>query len=240
MDRTQTRLRRELPELHNWREQDAVSPPTPGTLHLWKIGLDGPAHPLGPAYATLSPREQARADRLKIARERSRYVSVHHSLRRILSQYLRCLPHQIDFSYGPRGKPRIAFPITALEFNLTHSADLALLAVTTHTAIGIDCERVRERGQLQAIAERMFTPSQVQHLASLTSEARLRGFYRFWTALEADLKADGDGLFHARSQRAQERLDRRNFVPQSGFVGALACRRRLPAIEKWQTYRLVD
>jgi 4'-phosphopantetheinyl transferase len=206
----------------------------PGGLHLWKIrtGVDGAS--LAELSSLLSRHESERAGRLRHQHHRERYIRTHAALRSILASYLRIEAQRIVFHYSCAGKPRVEEAETGVEFNLTTSGDLALLAISDTEAVGVDCEQVRARRDLQAIAERMFSPEEASRLAATAPEYRLQQFHLSWTALEAGVKADGRGLSRRREPAAQGALDIEHCIPEPGFIAAVA-RRDLSPLSKWET-----
>lgn len=151
-------------------------------VDLWQWRLDAP-NP-----RDLSEDELVRADRFVFARDRDRYIAGRARLRQILGQYLFQPADRIVFSYGPFGRPEVA----GVSFNLSHTGDLASLAVAQEIAIGVDIEVVRPIDL--AVAEAHFAPAEVQALMALSQSDQTAAFYRCWTRKEAYLKAIGTGL----------------------------------------------
>ncbi len=81
-----------------------------------------------------------------------------------------------------------------LTFNLSHSADLALIAVTRGRAVGVDVEHLRPVTDADAIAEGYFCPAERSILRQRSGPAKQALFLTYWTRKEALLKATGDGL----------------------------------------------
>ena len=140
------------------------------------------------------------------------------------------------FRYGPAGKPYLAAAPKGFEFNLTTAHDLALVGTSLGSPLGVDCERIRPRRGLTGIAQRMFEPERAAAIATLPEPEALTAFYRAWTALEADAKADGRGLFRPRAAGA-EPPQVRHCVPDPGYIAAVA-RARVPPPSCWQTLEL--
>jgi 4'-phosphopantetheinyl transferase len=228
-------------ELHietlNWIPADAAPALRPGELHLWKI----PCGPEGPdlegLWPVLSARERARAERLHLARHQGRYVRAHSGLRHILASYINIAPEHIVFNYGDAGKPALANEADGIELNLTTSDDLALAAICRDLPVGIDCEQLRLRRNLGAIARRMFPPETAERVAKASAEERLTVFTVAWTALEARVKADGRGLFRRRDVPPMAAFQVAHCIPQEGFIAALA-RADLPPVPEWRTFVL--
>ena len=124
------------------------------------------------------------------------YTVAHAALRSILAGYLNVTPGDLEFEIGRRGKPRPAptFTKDKLEFNLSHSHEVALIAVTREKEIGVDVERVREDFAFVEVAERYFTAGELSAIRALPQDLQRRAFYQCWTSKEAFLKAKGVGL----------------------------------------------
>lgn len=96
------------------------------------------------------------------------------------------------------GKPFLAQPLrTELKFNLSHSGELALVAVTLNRGIGIDLEEIRYIDFAARLAERFFSRRENAALGALPEAERLAAFYCCWTLKEAYVKATGNGLARA-------------------------------------------
>lgn len=221
-----------------WRGAEGHPPLDEDSVHLWRVQVGpGGTDPAG-LWSLLSLPEQARAERLATQTLRDRYVRTHGCLRQILSQYLKQHPHAIVFKESERGKPEVAQTAAGLrrriEFNLTGSHELALVAITLNLPIGVDCEFIRPRREILGIARRMFARQTVEALERTPEPQRLHAFYAEWTALEAQVKADGRGLFRPQDPTAPL-LTTAHFSPQSGYVASVS-RERLPAAHLWAGY----
>jgi 4'-phosphopantetheinyl transferase len=82
----------------------------------------------------------------------------------------------------------------ALQFNLSHSQDLALYAIGRERAVGIDVERIRPVPDAEQIVGRFFSFSEHALFRALPPRQKLEGFFNCWTRKEAYLKARGEGL----------------------------------------------
>ena len=153
--------------------------------------------PSADAVAMLSPFEQCRAAAFVRVADRDRFVAAHEKMRSILGEYLRRDPREIEFEYGPQGRPSIAR--SSLDFNLSHSEDRAVLVVGTGVRIGVDLEHERENVDTAALVQEFFAPEERARFASVNVDERQRWFYRQWVAKEAVLKAHGGGLSVASS-----------------------------------------
>lgn len=196
--------------------------------HLWQVSLSNATispdkFPEQFQYlrATLSPDEQAKADRFYDPLDGQRYIMARGTLRSILSHYLHLDPSLIKFAYTAQGKPILdraflsgnqqvnasnspaplnpSFPnnqVPNLQFNLSHSQDLAVYGVMLDRPLGIDVEYLRPLKDALSLAKRWFTPKEYTEICQ--SPEPTTNFFRFWTAKEAYLKATGAGLRHLR------------------------------------------
>jgi 4'-phosphopantetheinyl transferase len=163
-------------------------------VHVWCAALDRAAD--WTAFrSTLSADERDRADRFYFERDRRRYTCARAILRRLLARYLDVDPRAIAFQYGPHGKPALSGPFAgALTFNVSHSGEVAMLAIARGIELGVDVEQVRDMPDAEEIATRFFSPREVARLLSLPESARNAAFFSCWTRKEAYLKALGSGL----------------------------------------------
>jgi 4'-phosphopantetheinyl transferase len=165
-------------------------------VHIWLVQTNGESVSLGDFKDLLSSVEQDRASKFKFETDRRRYITAHAALRSILSIYVNSPARELQFASGPYGKPKLA-PIhdkKKIAFNLSHSHELALIAVTQGREIGVDVERVREDFAFDEVAQRFFTTREVAALHALPLHLQREAFYKCWTSKEAFLKAKGTGL----------------------------------------------
>ena len=190
----------------------------PGEIHLWRAALDHPVR-LSGAEAVLSREEILRAGRFARAQDRERFIAAHGALRMVLGLYLSADPQSLEFCKGPMGKPSLVQTFTDLRFNLSHSGDLALIAVTRGREVGVDVERVQRDIEFDPIVEHYFDPSEAWDLRTAPAQERVSRFFDLWTRKEACLKAEGSGLGFAPRP---DRFGVRNLCPALGYAGAVA------------------
>ncbi len=186
-----------------------------GEIHVWRADLDLPDWP--PADA-LPPDEQARAARLSEPTAR-RWVASRWALRTVLSRYLDEHPASIAIRIDPHGKPVLAEDPPRLHFNLSHSSDLALIAVCRDHEVGVDVERIRPRRNLMRLAERVLAEDAAEAVLNAPVDTRLTVFHEAWTRHEAALKCLGS--VHPDVPLAP-RPTFCSLQPRPGYVGALA------------------
>jgi len=171
--------------------------PAPEGIELWLV--EGPVTESERAvlYDLLTADERARASGFKVERARSSFIVSRGFLRSILGVALTCAPEDIRFGEGEHGKPFLtgAHAQSGIEFNVSHSGDVFLYAVSRGRAVGVDVERKKERMAVETIARCYFAPEESRRLLEqVPREDRLPSFYRCWTRKEAYLKARGTGL----------------------------------------------
>ena len=97
------------------------------------------------------------------------------------------LGREPQLTVGPYGKPELVGG--ELAFNVAHSGELALIAVSRAGPIGVDLEQHRPLRDAAAIARRFFTAEEAALVVADPVE-----FYRLWCRKEAWVKAQGTGL----------------------------------------------
>jgi 4'-phosphopantetheinyl transferase len=167
---------------------------SPELIHVWRVSLDQSMKGLEGLKQLLSNDEKDRAGRFHFERDRHRFSLARGALRAVLGRYLNIGPGKITFDYGPQGKPSLAIATPPLRFNVSHSRDLALIAVSYGRDLGVDVEFVRSLAQGERIFEHFFSPREVETLRSLPEHLQERCFFACWTRKEAYMKACGGGL----------------------------------------------
>ena len=111
-------------------------------VHLWQLNIEQFDAHIMRLKSTISENERRKAASFRFEKHKKRYVIVHGVLRIILSFYLNIKPNQIDFSYGPFGKPFLGDELSKnkTQFNLSHSHNIAFYVFTKKRRIGIDLE----------------------------------------------------------------------------------------------------
>ena len=218
-------------------------------VHSWCVTLDVAPDTSADLDLTLSHDERNRSARLRFARDRRRFVAARGVLRNLLGRYLGTRPGQIRFAYNAFGKPELSPELgSRLRFNLSHSADLALIAITTEADIGVDLEYIRPQTDHVEIARRFFSAAEVDQLNGLPSPLHPRAFFSGWTKKEAYVKACGEGLaipftsfsvplatdpMHTLVDLARS-WSLYTLQPVPGYVGALAIEGAGWRLSQWQ------
>lgn len=167
----------------------------PGTfeVHIWSIYVSQSRQSISNLQSILTPIEQNRANGYQLPKPRDTFITSRGYLRIILSKYLQIEPAKIEFAYTAKGKPYIVSN-SNLEFNLSHSADLVVYAITKNRPIGIDLEYLRNFPDGVKIATRFFAPEEAEFIRNCPETLQSLAFFQGWTSKEAMLKATGEGI----------------------------------------------
>ncbi len=181
---------------HHWSEKPDFGL-EPGVIDIWLCQADTVQESASHFSALLSAEELARAQRFKFDIHREQFIISHGFKRSVLANYLNIEAASIQYQLGDKGKPSLleaGYDRRALQFNLTHTEDITLLAVTCDREVGVDIEYMDRKTDWQAIGQRFFTAPEQQALFSLTKEKQRSAFFQLWTRKEAYMKVLGSGL----------------------------------------------
>jgi 4'-phosphopantetheinyl transferase len=225
-----------------------IPPPVPDLpsddVQIWRVPLDGPSPVVARLKPLLAPDECARAESFRFERDRGWFIVGRAMLRIVLGRILKEEPDRLEFRYGAQGKPALAgsFERAGLEFNVTHSQGLALVAVTRRRRVGVDIEALRPLLDREQIIHRFFSARERAEFALVPEGLRVEAFYQGWTRKEAYMKALGAGFSlpldrfevslapgaPARLWNVEERPEEagrwsfQDLHPSPGFLGAVA------------------
>lgn len=160
--------------------------------HVWQINLTPSAQQPPLPEEVLSDAEWIKVNRLRQPLHRQRAILMRIQLRLLLAQYLHTAAADIQFSYDQFGKPQLKD--RALFFNVSHSADRALVAISLSDGLGVDIEYWRPVEQMEAIVNRHYSTAEKVYWRALSLEQREAVFFNIWTCKEAFIKATGRGL----------------------------------------------
>lgn len=215
-------------------------------LHSNRIDIwEFPLVSLDPnARSFLNEAEITRADRYYFDRHKRRFTLARALLRLILGRYLQQDAKQLSFSYNDYGKPQLTSS-EKIEFNLSHSQDLALLAVGKDFPLGIDLEFFSARSY-DGIAKSLFSPQELEAFLPLPSYLKPQVFFHIWAQKEAFIKACGMGLsypttmftvpaFSPSNEIIEDSMHKtswllNSFMPQPGCSAALCCAKQVSDI----------
>jgi len=149
---------------------------------------------LAEAEGVLDEIERERAAAFKFPAHRDRFVRGRGMVRKALAVRLGQDPRSLRFVLGGRGKPSLAEAGASWHFNLSHSEDLAALAMAAFPDLGIDLERCDRSVDVSGLSRRCFLPREIERIEARSGAERIQAFFWTWTAKEARMKATGEGF----------------------------------------------
>jgi 4'-phosphopantetheinyl transferase len=153
-------------------------------VEVWRVELrPEAARRLGSA---LTAEERARAGRLRRPGHAERWTVARGTLRLLLGERLGVAPEAVEIATNAHGKPHLRD--AGLRFNVSHSGDVALVALAEGREVGVDVERL---ARSSAAIERTLTPAERDALGATDRHA---GLLQVWCRKEALAKAIGGGL----------------------------------------------
>jgi 4'-phosphopantetheinyl transferase len=169
----------------------------PSEIHLWlafDAEIGGERDDEG-YRSLLSADEKLRESRFVFACDRRRFLVTRALVRTVLSRYAVLAPSAWVFIEGPHGRPHIANTgVRGLEFNVSHSHGLIVLAIGRDRELGVDVEYLEGGQSSLDVAERLFAPTEAADVAALPQPRRMKRFFEYWTLKESYIKARSRGL----------------------------------------------
>jgi 4'-phosphopantetheinyl transferase len=149
---------------------------------------------LSRALRWLTPPERARHDRYRHDSDRQMFLLGRAMARVLVGQALGVAPTAWRWRDAERGRPEIDSPSCPISFNLAHSGDLVVCAITRDAVVGVDVED-RARAVLdRRIVARYCAPAERVAIDALGDHDWQDRFLQYWTLKEAYLKARGLGI----------------------------------------------
>ena len=224
-------------------------PPGPGEVHLWRVDLDDPGVSTEDPFwwNALDDSDRRRIDAIRHPATRLGSLVGRGLTRRILAAVLpsRRKPSELTIQAGRFGKPACLDGPPFLEFNLSHSGSLVLLALASQGPLGLDVEPLRPYTHRDGLIQRIADSDEAATFQRTPDPQRDLLITRLWTRKEACVKATGEGMLVSGSlDRLGMPLDEpphpprplrwkgcpiplecwslRSLTPRSGYLAALA------------------
>jgi len=165
-------------------------------IHIWVNYLNVHEARIKHLYPLLSAVEKERSERFKFYKHRKAFIASHGFLHTILAYYINATAAEIDFSQGKFGKPSIIDIQNPhnIQFNLSHSNNIAMLAVCRQHSVGVDVEYAERKTDWEGVSKRFFTKNEQDLLFNLDKDSQKRAFFQIWTRKEAHMKVTAKGL----------------------------------------------
>lgn len=173
--------------------------------HIWVLNIYENVLTPSEINSILSSQEILKGEAFKDETQKKRYYLTRFYLRLILSQYLKCFPQELTFEPGFNGKPFLSNILYNnhhnLYFNVSHSENIVVIAVSLNLDIGVDIEHINFDLDWEEISAITLSKNEQKNLSTLQEKkGQLKEFYKIWTCKEAFLKATGIGLFYPPSK----------------------------------------
>jgi 4'-phosphopantetheinyl transferase len=183
-------------EKFQWRRAVPANLISSNEVHVWRAFIHKTNIQSETLLETLSSDELSRAKQYHFEKDQRRFIITRVLLRNILGHYLRAKPSELRFQYTSHGKPALTTDNVrdSLRFNLSHSGEIALYAITRNRKIGIDVEHIRDNFDVRQIAQRFFSPEEIKSLDNIQEQKKPEVFFQYWTRKEAFIKATGKGV----------------------------------------------
>lgn len=224
-------------------------------IDVWRCPLDLTAAQIDQLSKCLSEQERQRAEQFRMAHKRLQFITSRARLRQCLALATGTRAGEIEIAVGASGKPFLAGKAhsSGIQFNVSHTDGLALIAITRGQPVGIDVESLEQSVQAARLAENYFSAKEKTTIAALPGEQVTASFFACWTRKEAVLKAIGTGIAQGLASfdvatdpeitHCQTELQSATGPAQTwcvetlpcgaGFVGALAYQKQAIEIRYW-------
>lgn len=240
-----------MPELKiHWKSPTQPTSLSVNDVHVWGASLE--VHPERQRLleTLLSEEETARARRFHFARDQGHFITGRGMLRRLLATYTQIEAAELEFAYGPKGKPFLknTGSDNPLHFNVTHCEGLQVVAITQIGPVGVDVEKIRPMGDLKELMNGYFSPPTAEVLLALPDPEKTTAFFNLWTRHEACIKATGEGLAEGEHtfevsflphepvqvKKAKGGWSLRTLIPADNYTAAVAVESPEMNISCWQ------
>jgi 4'-phosphopantetheinyl transferase len=165
----------------------------PDDVALWRVDMRDAAACEDTIYLNLDGAERTRADRYVRRADSRRFMATRSTLRKLLGARIGVSPNELVFVATERGRLELPdHPL--LSFNVSHSGDAALLAISDRRVVGVDLERLDPSLNWRRIVALVCTDDEQRVLQTAPEQMQCELFIRYWVAKEAILKAMGIGI----------------------------------------------
>lgn len=216
-----------------------------GSIHLW-ICRDLLSPRWDETLEMLGSEEKERARNYRFAKDRRRYLGSALLQRCVLAHYASCSLRDQSFSRNQWGKPFLMGAGEAIQFNVSRSHEVALLAVSGGCEIGVDVEYEVDCSEPAMSVASQFSEAEQSYIENASDAAR--ALFEIWARKEAYIKGIGRGLSHplngfdvspggkvvrdwSKDRPADSWAVHSVELPVSGYAAAIATPQVSPSIE---------
>ncbi len=174
-------------------------------VHIWSARLPDNERNIPYFTSVLSKDENQKANSFRFPKDQKNFIVSRGILKCLLGRYLEYDPQEVEIVYGLCGKPYLIEQ--TLFFNLSHSRDYVLYAVTLKNEVGIDLEYIDETLATEDMALNILASYELSYWKNVKPEERIDTFFKFWVCKEAYLKASGKGWLSDQQEVLLEGID---------------------------------
>lgn len=171
-----------------------LSSSAPVECYWYQLNNEDAEHYSELALRYLTDEEIVRAARFKVASAKQLFLAGRILLRFLLSKQLGLPAQSIPIQISAKGKPFLETSNKPLYFNISHSHQALVLALSRHGKIGVDIEADREQINIQGLAERILCEQELRSFKALSETRQRAAFFRYWVLKESFVKMKGDGI----------------------------------------------
>lgn len=188
--------------MNKWYNQNSFTDLVDNEIHIWLNYLNVHEARIKHLYPLMSAAEKERSERFKFYKHRKAFIASHGFMHTVLAYYINTPANEITFSHSKNGKPSLIKEQNPgnIQFNLSHSNSIAMLAICKNNSVGIDVEYAQRKTDWIGISKRFFTENEQKKLFSLNESQQKEAFFKIWTRKEAHMKVTGLGLSLAPTQ----------------------------------------
>ncbi len=168
---------------------DIKSLPKHGTADIWSVNIRHDREFIVNNMFYLNREEMCRCQRFLKEDDRLRFAGGRIFTKLIAAEYLKKSPADMIINTPKNGKP-VIMGDTKLEYNISHSGDMILLAFSASAEVGVDIEK-KDPHIDAALLSTVLHPHEKEAVLRCGADE----FYTIWTNKEAYVKAVGKGFF---------------------------------------------
>jgi 4'-phosphopantetheinyl transferase len=218
------------------------------SVDIWKVRISSERKLCDSFLQTFNEEETEKASRYRNEEDKQRYIFGRGALRFLLGKYLNNSSNTIQFAIGADKKPLLnKKPGDDLQFNISHSGDLVLIAIS-NSEIGVDIEKINPEFSYKDILNSNFSREEIDFIQN--SKHPIESFYLLWTRKESLVKATSkglidnlnlisvlDGLFNIGEDifDSPDSWDIHSFKIEEEYFGSIACDMHTKTINLWNT-----
>ena len=165
----------------------------PNKIQIWVAGTDGLLR-AGSCLQLLTDKDWASLNRIQNSAHRNSAISARVLLRLGLSRSIdrTVAPTEWDFAVTDHQRPIVASGLPQIHFSVSHTDQLAVVAISPNLNVGVDVESVDQDVAENVMAAFCHSDEQ-RSVQGLSDLQRIREFVRLWTLKEAYTKMLGVG-----------------------------------------------